>query len=961
MLLWQQWCCSWKTSTPMSSLKRIRSCVGEEWTENPRPAKQAATDYQFSADVNSSRYTWDTPEAYDTSLLASDEAAVLCEPWVENITDKRGNPAQQTMFGDCPWDGREPPAGLDGYAHEGAHKEADPVIRGQFWNGFGAPPYPAPPATYPLSTPEAPDSATISEFSTPTHACFIKKDPPPTELCFGTIVDAQIAPFNGSKKHGSCLEAARRERSPLPMRHRAGATTVLSSTMEEVAILDTRHTHVLNTLRATASSLQLELLVSGDRAKRPHNGATRNNFTAEINVYGNTTDIASVSSILSDAGIFLQEPEQLDSSTIYRNPHVLSWEVQDVTPCFRRMLPSVEAEFEKAVEGILDEPEALPPHTDFLQDHRITSVLCSHQKSALQFMLSRESEILYSSCLTLWDHVVHSGRVMFTHKITKAETCERPSACRGGLLADEMGMGKTLTVLALIVHSLDQATKFAGAGDPTNYAKEHIQCPSRATLIVTPKSTLHTWESELERHIAPSTLKVLVYHGQGASRDLSEIIDNDLVVVTYETLLLKSRMLRKISWFRIVLDEAHWIRTLSTKKSAAAFELDAQRRWCLTGTPVQNKLEDLFALIRFLRFQPLDNVSTFRKYILTPLGKLDERGLENLRLMMKALAIRRTKGATGVSGRSEKLVPVELSPTERSRYTEIRDQAKQFLLESSTSGCSQPSHIILQTLLRLRQLCSHGHSNVIPGLDVKELPYNGMDSCNQCGIPIKTVFTLETNFRGQCGHQFCPDCYAQFTALYDGLSSFSAHACPICDSSSTLTGGTMDWASGIHTAADTHMVDAFEPQKPTTTSSKISTVISQLLEIDRRCRSDDGSGKSLVFSCWTTALDDLQRVLTDQGLPFVRIDGSCSLEQRRISINRFQSERDIKVMLLSIGSGSVGLNLTAASHVHIVEPQWNPMVEEQAAARVDRIGQTLPVVIYRYFVENSIETTIRAR
>ena len=114
-------------------------------------------------------------------------------------------------------------------------------------------------------------------------------------------------------------------------------------------------------------------------------------------------------------------------------------------------------------------------------------------------------------------------------------------------------------------------------------------------------------------------------------------------------------------------------------------------------------------------------------------------------------------------------------------------------------------------------------------------------------------------------------------------------------------------------------------------------------------------------------------MLTDQGLPFVRIDGSCSLEQRKISLNRFQSECDIKVMLLSIGSGSVGqveisrnigdsrltsgrLNLTAASHVHIVEPQWNPMVEEQAAARVDRIGQTLPVVIYRYFIEDSIET-----
>lgn len=137
---------------------------------------------------------------------------------------------------------------------------------------------------------------------------------------------------------------------------------------------------------------------------------------------------------------------------------------------------------------------------------------------------------------------------------------------------------------------------------------------------------------------------------------------------------------------------------------------------------MQNRLEDLFALTKFLRFQPFDSVSTFRKHILGPLGKLDERGLENLRLMMKALAIRRTKGASGVSGRSEKLMPVDLSPTERLQYERIRDRAKQLLFESSSSGCSQPSHVILQTILRLRQLCSHGHSNVVPGLDVTELP-----------------------------------------------------------------------------------------------------------------------------------------------------------------------------------------------------------------------------------------------
>lgn len=146
--------------------------------------------------------------------------------------------------------------------------------------------------------------------------------------------------------------------------------------MEEVAVLDVRHGLVLNTLRAASVSLRLELLVSGDLAVYPHNGSTRNEFKAEINVYGNSNDMAIVASLLSDAGIYLQEPEQLAPAANYRNPHVLLWDNQDVTPRFQRALLSLEASFENAVERILDEPKEASSHTCFLQDSRISSVLC---------------------------------------------------------------------------------------------------------------------------------------------------------------------------------------------------------------------------------------------------------------------------------------------------------------------------------------------------------------------------------------------------------------------------------------------------------------------------------------------------------------------------------------------------------------------------------------------------------
>lgn len=146
--------------------------------------------------------------------------------------------------------------------------------------------------------------------------------------------------------------------------------------MQEVGVLDMRHALVLNKLRAAAVSLRLELLVSGDLASYPHKSSILNEFKADINVYGNSNDMATVGSLLSDAGMYLQEPEQLAPAANYRNPHVLSWEDQDVTPRFERALASVEASFENAVGRILDETKEAPSQTCLLQDPRISSILC---------------------------------------------------------------------------------------------------------------------------------------------------------------------------------------------------------------------------------------------------------------------------------------------------------------------------------------------------------------------------------------------------------------------------------------------------------------------------------------------------------------------------------------------------------------------------------------------------------
>ncbi|KAI0427615.1 P-loop containing nucleoside triphosphate hydrolase protein [Xylaria sp. FL1042] len=116
--------------------------------------------------------------------------------------------------------------------------------------------------------------------------------------------------------------------------------------------------------------------------------------------------------------------------------------------------------------------------------------------------------------------------------------------------------------------------------------------------------------------------------------------------------------------------------------------------------------------------------------------------------------------------------------------------------------------------------------------------------------------------------------------------------------------------------------------------------------------------KSIVFSFWTSSLTFVQKALTTTDIRCVRIDGSLSLSNRERTIQAFREDEEIKVILMTISCGGVGLDLTAASRVHLLEPQWNPAIEEQALSRVHRMGQRRPVVTMRYVVKDSTEESV---
>ncbi|XP_077513685.1 transcription termination factor 2-like isoform X1 [Amblyomma americanum] len=501
----------------------------------------------------------------------------------------------------------------------------------------------------------------------------------------------------------------------------------------------------------------------------------------------------------------------------------------------------------------------------------------------------------------------------------------------GGILADAMGLGKTLTMLTLVEQQRrkDKSWKSAtgskdGGGDDDGDAATTTPSPRGGTLVVCPLSLLHQWEEEVERHL-PGQWRVRVHHGRNRSTDPRELVRCHLVITTYDTISSDwARIdatgnkglspLFAVRWRRLVLDEAHSIRNLHTRRAKAACALTAWSRWALTGTPVHNDVGDMRALLKFLQCRPFDDDAFWKQWV------KENPGPEAMAVVMKCLLLRRTKEQAGKDGKP--LVPLPKKNIVLHRLSLEGTEAKVYKELDEWSRSSGPEKYVdpvtgrelyrntgsrrFVMLIRLQQACSH-----LALLKRKVLEDAAVDT--------------------------------------DELLSASMAGLQLADESAA--GEDRLDALNLERYAGAREFDSAY------VSCKIKALLDMLVKVQEESNNQD---KSVVVSRWTSLLSLVRQQLEKQGIPSVTIQGSVPGQQRAAHVASFnnQEQGGPKVMLLSLEAGGVGLNLIGGNHMFVLDVHWNPALEAQAFDRIHRVGQTKTVVINRLICAGTIEERI---
>lgn len=410
----------------------------------------------------------------------------------------------------------------------------------------------------------------------------------------------------------------------------------------------------------------------------------------------------------------------------------------------------------------------------------------------------------------------------------------------GGILADDMGLGKTVQVLTVIL----------------SYIQENKE-KAKNSIIVCPSSLTLNWYNEIQKFTP--TIKTLVISGDYLERKRKiETINNYQIVITsYDSLKRDIDLYTQYNFKYIVADEAQYIKNNNTKNSKAVKLINAETKFALTGTPIENSLSELWSIFDFIMPGYLYKYKKFKELYEIPIIKnQDEEKMNKLKKQIEPFILRRTKSEvlTELPDKTVTILSNEMKEEQYSIYMSYMAQARdEIMYQIDMKGFEKSQIKILSLLMRLRQICCH------PKLFLSE--YTGESSkLNQC---IEII---------------------------------------------------QDAVLGEH--------------------------------------------KILLFSSYTSMFEIIEEQLKKLKINYLKLTGQTKVGERIKLVDEFNTNKNIKVFLISLKAGGTGLNLTGADMVIHYDPWWNLSAENQATDRTYRIGQKKNVQVYKLITKNSIEEKI---
>ena len=478
----------------------------------------------------------------------------------------------------------------------------------------------------------------------------------------------------------------------------------------------------------------------------------------------------------------------------------------------------------------------------------------------------------------------------------------------GGVLADDMGLGKTVQVLAAVQRLFEQREETQGS-EPTGSGDPGEPEGTGPVLVIAPTSVVGSWVEQAER-FCPG-LRVRAVRRTAAKREetLAQIVEGcDVVVTSYTIARLCEEEFIAQDWAWVVCDEAQFVKNHTSATYKAVRRLRSPSTIAITGTPLENSLMDLWALMSIAAPGLLPDPERFGQVYRKPIDRGDTEALERLRRRMRPFLLRRTKEqvAADLPAKTEQVLAVELGAKHRKAYDQRLARERQRILGLLEEDTAQSRFIALKALTTLRQMA------LDPAL------VDGED-----GMEPETAESAGGEEAGEA---------AGGTGGSGRRAARGAKAAKGRDAGAPATGRR-------------------GPGRRPSPSAKVEVLVEHLGPI-----LSEGH-RALVFSQFTRYLSGVREHLEATGVRTAYMDGSTPDRQKVIDAFR-AGEAD--VFLISLKAGGFGLTLTEADYVFLLDPWWNPQAEEQAVDRTHRIGQDKPVMVYRLVSADTIEEKVMA-